>query len=131
MRDKLDGLSDLLIKLSRIPGCGFLEDHATSLTRMKHTVEGHISDIEAKKQGVEEAGDLAKGAVRSRNKPHGGQPSEYGPLKSGGADPGEVPAGGESTKLRSERATVKSAKQVKPASEIRTQKKLLQQKLKR
>jgi len=68
MRDKLDGLSDLLVKLSRVPGLGFLESHGESLTRMKHTVEAHISNMEAKKQGLEEGAEVLRDSVRRRPK---------------------------------------------------------------
>lgn len=68
MRDKLDGLSDLLVKLSRVPGLGFLESQGESLTRMKHTVEAHISNMEAKKQGLEEGAEVLRDSVRRRPK---------------------------------------------------------------
>ncbi|TWU23443.1 hypothetical protein Pla52o_29790 [Novipirellula galeiformis] len=66
MRDKLDGLSDWLVKMSRVPGLGFLEGHAESLTGLKHTVEGHISTFEAHKQGVEEGAESIRDLARRK-----------------------------------------------------------------
>lgn len=59
MHDRLlDGLSDYLIRLSRVPGLGFLERHATAATWLKHDIEAHLGDIGEKQQGLEEGYEL-------------------------------------------------------------------------
>ncbi len=61
MHDRfLDGLSDYLIRLSRVPGLGFLERHATAATWLKHDIERHLGDIGEQQQGLEEGYEVLR-----------------------------------------------------------------------
>jgi hypothetical protein len=128
MNDKLDALSDLLLRLSRVPGLGFLQDHATSLTNLKHTVEGHIGDFEVKKQGLEEGAEILRESVR--RKPKAGTAVSVPSRPAVGGDPPEGKTGGDG----SEKVPVRDGKskmKTKPKGDLAAQKKMLQRKLKR
>jgi len=126
MRDKLDALSDLLLRLSRIPGFGFLQDHATSLTNLKHTVEGHIGDFEIKKQGMEEGAEILRESVRRKPKP--GPEVSAANRSAANGDSAEIGGAG------SAKVPVRDGKSkmgTKPKGDLAAQKKMLQRKLKR
>lgn len=132
MHDKLDALSDLLLRLSRVPGLGFLQDHATSLTNMKHTVEGHISDFEVKKQGLEEGAEIVRASVR--RKPKSGQEVSTSRQSATGGDSPDGEMGGEMGGDGSGKVPVRDGKskmKTKPKGDLAAQKKMLQRKLKR
>lgn len=84
MHDRfLDGLSDYLIRLSRVPGLGFLERHATAATWLKHDIEGYLGDIGEKQQGLEEGYELLQ--------------ETFGKKKKAGETPAGAKAGAEVT----------------------------------
>jgi hypothetical protein len=128
MNDKLDALSDLLLRLSRVPGLGFLQDHATSLTNLKHTVEGHIGDFEVKKQGLEEGAEILRESVR--RKPKAGTAVSAPSRPAAGGDPREGETGGDGSEKVPMRDG-KSKMKTKPKGDLAAQKKMLQRKLKR
>jgi hypothetical protein len=128
MRDKLDGLSNLLLRLSRVPGLGFLEDHATSLTNLKHTAEGYIGDFEVKKQGLEEGGEILRESVRRKPRAGAEVSGSTQGTSSGDASQGESVGPDLGKKLVRDGKSKISAK---PNSDLAAQKKMLQRKLKR
>lgn len=55
MHDRfLDTLSDYLIRLSRVPGLGFLERHASEATCFKHEIKDRLGRAVGREQGFEE-----------------------------------------------------------------------------
>ena len=65
----LDRLSDFLIRLSRVPGLGFLENHATAAHLLKHNIEGHLGEIGVRQQGLEEGVELMRETFGRKPKP--------------------------------------------------------------
>lgn len=93
MHDRfLDGLSDYLIRLSRVPGLGFLERHATAATWLKHDIEGYLGDIGEKQQGLEEGYELLQETFGKKNKA-GAEVTAPGQVDAGQADAGQADAG--------------------------------------
>lgn len=93
MHDRfLDGLSDYLIRLSRVPGLGFLERHATAATWLKHDIEGYLGDIGEKQQGLEEGYELLQETFGKKNKA-GAEVTAPGQVDAGQADAGQAATG--------------------------------------
>lgn len=65
----LDRLSEFLIRLSRVPGLGFLENHATAANLLKHNIEGHLGEISVRQQGLEEGVELMRETFGRKPKP--------------------------------------------------------------
>jgi len=85
MHDRLlDGLSDYLIRLSRVPGLGFLERHATAATWLKHDIEAHLGDLGEKQQGLEEGYELLQETF-GRKKANAAETPEKATAAPGGA----------------------------------------------
>ena len=93
MHDRLlDGLSDYLIRLSRVPGLGFLERHATAATWLKHDIEAHLGDIGEKQQGLEEGYELLQETF-GRKKANAAETPEKATAAPGGAGVSGTAAG--------------------------------------
>ncbi len=102
MHDRfLDGLSDYLIRLSRVPGLGFLERHATAATWLKHDIEGYLGDIGEKQQGLEEGYELLQETFGKKKKAGetpagakaGAEVTAPGQVDAGQADAGQAATG--------------------------------------
>lgn len=88
MHDQLlDRLSDFLIRLSRVPGLGFLENHATAATRLKHNIEGHLGEIGERQQGLEEGAELMRETFGRKPKPPPNAVSGDQPAAPAATDP--------------------------------------------
>ncbi len=137
MRDKLDGLRHIMVKLSRVPGLGFLERQGDSLTMLKHRVEAHISSLEAKKQGLEDGAEVVRDTFRRKSKDTdaGGKPVAAGTKAVGGGREGDDSAADQEQqlagKLGAARRQTDGKRVTTPPAEIRSQKKQLMRKLKR
>lgn len=112
MHDRfLDGLSDYLIRLSRVPGLGFLERHATAATWLKHDIEGYLGDIGEKQQGLEEGYELLQETFGKKNKA-GAEVTAPGQADAGQAATGPADAEEQSptpaSALQAKRAQTKS-----------------------
>jgi hypothetical protein len=129
MHDKLDALSNLLTRLSRVPGLGFLEDRATAVTRLKHTLEGHIGDLEAKKQGLEEGAEVIGGVVRPRGKQPQQQPG--GQPQGSDAQQQSLAAGRLVTPAAARKTTRGQDAQAKQKADLKAKQKLAMRKIKR
>lgn len=144
MRDHIESLRRLLLRLSRVPGLGFLRDHAQSLEMTKATFETRLSGLEAEKQGVQEGLDVVSGPFRGKRKgTAAAQPGAAGAghseaASSNSGNSGNSSASGNSgvpgvstppPRATNSRAVGKSRRQPPTRAEIRAQKKLLQRKL--
>jgi hypothetical protein len=128
----LDKLYVFLLRLSRVPGLGFLHREASSVLRFKGSLIEMEDRAEGTKQGFGEGAgamrDLfGKGGKQQQGAAAGQAQAETGragAAKRGGAPQGQTPSGGQAqgTPSRSDRPQ-------KPSSDVRVQKKLLMKKL--
>ena len=147
MRDHIESLRRLLLRLSRVPGLGFLRDHAQSLEMTKATFETRLSGLEAEKQGVQEGLDVVSGPFRGKRKGtaaaqqgaagagHSEAASSVSSVSSASGNSGNSSNSGvpgvsaPPPRATNSRAVGKSRRQPPTRAEIRAQKKLLQRKL--
>lgn len=113
MHDQLlDRLSDFLIRLSRVPGLGFLENHATAATRLKHNIEGHLGEIGERQQGLEEGVELMRETFGRKSKPPPNAASGDPPAAPAATDPAaKAPAAATSPAASATASTGKLAKE--------------------
>ncbi|TVP97572.1 MAG: hypothetical protein EA381_14630 [Planctomycetaceae bacterium] len=129
----LDKLYKFLLRVSRVPGLGFLQREASSVLRFKGSLIEMEDRAEGTKQGIGEGAgamrDLfGKGGKQRQGAAAAGQTqAEVGPegaAKRGGAPQRQAPSGGPA-----QGAPVRSDRPQKPSSDVRVQKKLLMKKL--